>query len=75
MKKFGKISFTFLLVIAGAFIAVWAYSTFFDKTDVVTIKEEQPLKYASFPADSEVQLPDLTFAAEKSIHTVVHIKT
>lgn len=75
MKKFGKITFTFLLVIAGAFIAVWAYSTFFDKAEVVTIKEEKPIQYASFPSDSEVQLPDLTFAAEKSIHAVVHIKT
>ncbi len=75
MKKFGKIAFTFSLVIAGAFVAVWAYSTFFDKPDVVTIKEDHPIKYASLPADSQVTLPDLTFAAEKSVHAVVHIAT
>jgi len=75
MKKIGKISFTFLLVIAGAFVAVWAYSTFFDKPNYVTVKEEPSIKYASLPADSEQQLPDLTFAAEKSIHAVVHIAT
>lgn len=75
MKKFGRISFTFLLVIAGAFIAVWAYSTFFNKPQVVTVKEESAIRYASLPADSEQTLPDLTFAAEKSIHTVVHIAT
>lgn len=75
MKRFGKFTFTFLLVIAGAFIAVWTYSTFFDKNEVVTIKEDQPIKYASIPANSEQTLPDLTFAAEKSIYSVVHIAT
>ena len=75
MNKLGKIGITFLMVIGGAFIAVWAYSTFFEKTQVVTITEKQPLKYATFSADSNVTLPDLTFAAEKSIHAVVHIAT
>lgn len=75
MKKIGKIGLSFLLVVAGAFIAVWIYSTYFDKQDVITIREEQPMKYATLPADGEATLPDLTFAAEKSIHTVVHIAT
>jgi len=75
MKRFGKLSFTFLLVVAGAFVAVWAYSTFFDKPDVITIKEEQAVKYAAIGADGEAALIDLTYAAEKSIHTVVHIAT
>jgi len=75
MNKIGKFSITFLMVIAGAFVAVWAYSTFFDKPQVVTITEKQPLKYATLAADSDAALPDLTFAAEKSIHAVVHIAT
>ena len=75
MNKLSKIGITFFMVVAGAFIAVWAYSTFFEKTQVVTITEKQPLKYATFSADSNVTLPDLTFAAEKSIHAVVHIAT
>ncbi|WP_167608348.1 Do family serine endopeptidase [Maribellus sediminis] len=75
MKKIGRISLTFLLVIAGAFVAVWTYSTFFNETKVVTVKEEQAVRYASLPADSEQKLPDLTFAAEKSVHAVVHIAT
>ena len=66
MEKLKKIGASFLLVIAGAFIAVWAYSTFFEK---------QPMKYATLAADSNAALPDLTFAAEKSIHSVVHIAT
>jgi Do/DeqQ family serine protease len=75
MKKIGRISLTFLLVIAGALVAVWTYSTFFDKPQVITVKDEQAARYINYPADSEQQLPDLTFAAEKSIHTVVHIAT
>jgi len=75
MNKIGKLGITFLMVIAGAFFAVWAYSTFFDKPQVVTITEKQPLRYATLAADSNVSLPDLTFAAEKSIHSVVHIAT
>ncbi len=63
------------MVIAGAFIAVLAYSTFFEKPQVVTLTEKQPIRYATLAADSNVTLPDLTFAAEKSIHSVVHIAT
>lgn len=63
------------MVIAGAFIAVWAYSSFFAKQEIVTITEKQPLKYATLADDGDVALPDLTFAAEKSIHSVVHIAT
>lgn len=75
MNKIGKFSITFLMVIAGAFIAVLAYSTFFEKPQVVTLTEKQPIRYATLAADSNVTLPDLTFAAEKSIHSVVHIAT
>jgi Do/DeqQ family serine protease len=75
MNKIGKFGITFLMVIAGSFLAVLAYSTFFEKPQVVTITEKQPLKYATFAADSNAALPDLTFAAEKSIHSVVHIAT
>lgn len=75
MNKLSKIGITFFMVVAGAFIAVWAYSTFFNKPQVVTITEKQPLKYATLAADSDAALPDLTFAAEKSIHAVVHIAT
>lgn len=75
MKKLGRFTLTFLLVIVGAFVAVWTYSTFFDKQKIVTIKESQPLKYTSLPIESGATLPDLTYAAEKSVHAVVHIAT
>ncbi|PJF33521.1 MAG: deoxyribonuclease HsdR, partial [Phototrophicales bacterium] len=60
---------------AGSLLSVWIYSAYFDKPEVVTIKEEQPIRYASLPDDAGQTLPDLTYAAEKSVHTVVHIAT
>ena len=77
MKKLGKVSFTFLLVIAGAFVAVWAYSNFFEQPEVITVKENQAaLKYAKLsPNKGEMSPPDLTNAAESSVHAVVHIAT
>ena len=75
MKKFGRFTLTLFLVFTGALIAVWTYSTFFDKPDVITIKEKQPVTFATVSAGSETNLPDLTYAAEKSLHTVVHIAT
>lgn len=75
MKRISKYSVTLLLVMAGAFIAVWTYSKFFDKQQVVTVTEKQPVKYAALPSDGSAAPPDLTFAAENSIHAVVHIAT
>ncbi len=76
MKKFGRVSLTLLLVIAGAFVAVWAYSTFFNEPQVIHVKDEQAaLKYTGLPAEGEQTLPNLTYAAENSVHAVVHIAT
>jgi Do/DeqQ family serine protease len=75
MKKLQRTLLTFLLVVAGAFIALVTYTKFFNKPEVVTITESQPIKYATLPIDSESVLPDLTYAAENSVHSVVHIMT
>ncbi len=50
-------------------------STFFDKPDFITVKEEQAIKYAKLPSGGEQATVDLTYAAEKSIHTVVSTNT
>jgi serine protease Do len=75
MKKLQKISLTFLLVVAGALIALFIYTRFFDKPEIVTVRETQPVRYASLPGDQQAALPDLTYAAENSVHSVVHIMT
>jgi serine protease Do len=75
MKDLKKFGFTFLIVIASSLIAVWVYSSFFDDPEMITVTEEQPIRYANLPDGAQGNLPDLTFAAEKSIHSVVHIAT
>ncbi|SHF30070.1 Do/DeqQ family serine protease [Mariniphaga anaerophila] len=75
MKNTKKYTLTFLLVLAGAFLAVWIYSSFFNKTQVITVSEQRPMSFVNLPANSQQQLPDLTFAAENSVHAVVHIAT
>lgn len=75
MKNLKRISVTFTLIVAGAFVAVWAYSTFFVQPKIITITETQPVRLASYATDGKSILPDLTFAAENSIHSVVHITT
>jgi serine protease Do len=74
MKNVWKYALVFLMVIAGAFVGVLVYSSFFEKPRIVTIKETAPVKLASYPA-SEGNLPDLTYAAESTVNAVVHIMT
>ena len=76
MKNIKNYSLTFLMVVAGAFLAVFAYTKFFEKPpQVITIQDTQQMRYANLPISAEGNLPDLTFAAEIAVHGVVHIKT
>jgi serine protease Do len=75
MENAKKFTLTFILVLASAFLAVWIYSSFFVKPQHFIISEQKPVSFVNLPANSQQQLPDLTFAAENSVHTVVHIAT
>lgn len=75
MKNLKTISINFVLILVCAFLAVWVYNKFFPQSNLVTIRESHPVKLAALPADSKSTLPDLTFAAENSVHAVVHITT
>jgi len=73
MKNFKNGLFTLLVALVGGFIALWAYTRYFDTPKTVTVMQEQAMRYASLPTTSG-DLPDLTFAAENSVHAVVHIQ-
>jgi Do/DeqQ family serine protease len=73
MTNFRKGFFTLIVALIGGFIALWVYTRYFDEPKVVTIPQSQSIKYANLPASSADNLPDLTFAAESSVHAVVHI--
>ncbi|HZH71933.1 MAG TPA: Do family serine endopeptidase [Mariniphaga sp.] len=75
MENVKKYSLNLLLVLAGALVAVWIYSSFFTKPQEIIFRDKQPVSFVNLPANSEQQLPDLTFAAENSVHAVVHIAT
>jgi Do/DeqQ family serine protease len=71
-----KLIFTFAVAIFGALVGVFTYSRIVGpNTRVVTVSEAAPqTKLASFQPSQPGGYPDLTLAAEKSVHAVVHVK-
>ena len=74
MNNVKKGLFTLLVALVGGFIALWTYTRYFDEPKIVTVPQDQSMRYASLPPSNSAPFPDLTFAAENSIHSVVHIK-
>lgn len=72
--KAGKYFGMFVAAIAGALIGLYAYTQFFDKPHVSYNYPYYQPKLAAF-AESGQQAVDLTFAAEQSVHAVVHVRT
>ena len=62
-----------LVALIGGLIALWTYTRYFDDPKIVTVQPEQAMKYAILPTTPQGDLPDLTYAAARSVHAVVHI--
>jgi len=73
MINFKKGLITLLVALVGGFIALWTYTRYFDDPKIITVQQDQSIRYASLPTTYSGGLPDLTFAAENSVHAVVHI--
>ncbi len=73
MKDLRKVSLTVIIALGSAFIALWVYTHYFDDPRVVTIDEKPNMQYTSLPSAPQGQAPDLTYAAESSVHAVVHV--
>ncbi|MFY9154485.1 MAG: Do family serine endopeptidase [Prolixibacteraceae bacterium] len=73
MTNFKKGLFTFLVALAGGFIALVVYTKYFNEPRTYMVQQNQAMRYASLPTSDTSQLPDLTYAAENSVHAVVHI--
>jgi len=67
---------TFFTALAAALIAVLAYSKI-EKPEikVVSSPPQEKVVLTSFLGDTNEQVLDFTFAAEKAVHAVVHVKT
>ena len=76
MDSIKKIAKTLAIAFAGAIIAIFVYSKINQKQQEV-LQGSSPVQLTTFntPQSPQVQLPDLTQAAEKSVHAVVHITT
>ncbi len=75
MTNVKKILTGVIIAFSGGFFALYIYTKFIDTPEVVTIEKEQKTS-PQFVSLAEGQLlPDLTFAAEKSVHAVVHIQS
>lgn len=70
--------FTGLLVTAfiASSLAVFAYAKWFQPdASVVQVPVENKMMYANLPSELNEGAVDLTYAAEKTVHAVVHVKT
>ncbi|MCF8381479.1 MAG: Do family serine endopeptidase [Bacteroidales bacterium] len=70
--------FTGLLVTAfiASSLAVFVYSKWFQPSgSIQQIPVEQKILYANLPSELNEGAIDLTYAAEKTVHAVVHVKT
>ena len=77
MNKIKRILTGLLIALAGGLLAIILYVKLVGVTDhEVLIRESTPIQLMNqvAVASPQVQLPDLTKAAEKSVHAVVHIK-
>lgn len=69
-----KLIFTFAIALLGAIVGVFTYSRLVGpQTKVVTVTEQQPVAHFT-SMQGPGGYPDLTVAAEKSVHAVVHVK-
>jgi len=75
MERTKRIISGLLIAFAGAILAIFLYAKFVAHPQVV-VRENSPLLLANnmAPESPQAQLPDLTMAAEKSVHAVVHVK-
>ncbi len=75
MKELKNVAISFFIAIVSASVAVWAYQTFFSNPQVVHVDSKPSMRYASLPASANSGgNVDLTYAAENSVHAVVHVK-
>ena len=71
-----KVFYTFAIAVISAVTGVYVYSHI-NKSEpkIITIQEEVPAVGQFASTQVQAGLPDLTVAAERSVHAVVHVKT
>jgi len=73
-----KVFSVFAVAVLSALVTVFAYSHFVKpEKEIVEVPQETvpAARYTSLPSSPQGESPNLTIAAEKSVHAVVHVKT
>ncbi|MFO7659083.1 MAG: Do family serine endopeptidase [Bacteroidales bacterium] len=66
----------FMIAIAGGLVALFSYSVFFDNDkSILSARVETPVRYVNLPGEFNESTLDFTYAAEQSVHAVVHVTT
>jgi serine protease Do len=65
---------TLSISIIGSILVVFVYTRYFEKTQVIYQYPSQPIRLASY-TDSGQQAVDFTYAAQQTVHGVVHVRT
>ncbi|WP_430809994.1 MULTISPECIES: Do family serine endopeptidase [unclassified Carboxylicivirga] len=74
--KARNVFYTFAIAVISAVTGVYVYSHITkSEPKVITIKEEVPAVGHFTSTNASGALPDLTLAAERTVHAVVHVKT
>src|SRR5665648_311819 len=76
MEKIRRIISMFAIAFAGAVMVVFLYAKFIVRDQQILVREKTPIHLTNQVSSQSPpsQLPDLTEAAEKSVHAVVHIE-
>lgn len=65
-----------VIAILGGIIALFAYTSFFEKnTRYISAEMQSPVRLAQLSNQFDSNRIDFTYAAEKTVHAVVHVKT
>ena len=78
MDNVKKIASNLAIAFASAILAIFLYSKINNQPKELVAKDPTPTQLTSYVTPSgspQAQLPDLTGAADKSVHAVVHITT
>jgi len=75
MTRFKNLLATLIVAMLGGFISIYIYRNYFQEPQIVEIQQKEPVKYTAFNNPAQNNLPDLTLAAERSVHCVVHIQS
>lgn len=77
MDSVKNIAKNLAIAFAGAIVAIFIFSKINNQSHEDALQGSAPVQLTNYsaPVSPQAQLPDLTQAAEKSIHAVVHITT